>query len=253
MNAAYLLDPVFAPEIEDDDDADCYMGDDPFHVTSGLFEINEADDDPEESEDAGDVAPDSHQTPGIDEGDFLDPAQHFLFVRLKQHIRDACNVNSKPAVRVKALEWVFLPGESDSKGLDFDRTCLALGARPDVMRTRTAHQLWKANILLSAPLPFLAHPPPLALMSEIATVLGHDAPGKIAREVWYWPSIPVLDLRQRFSHVTSEKYRATLDGLTAEGYLAISAGRVYFVGRNPSLLPKAARERFAFSNSIVTD
>lgn len=253
MDDTFLLDPAFAPDIEDDDAEDCSLGDDPFRVVSGLLDINGLLEGPEEDEDANDVAPDSHQTPGIDEGDFLDPAQHFLFVRLKQHIRDACNVNSNPATRSKALEWIFVPGESDSKGLDFDHTCLALGARPDVMRTRTNHQLWKANILLSAPLPFLAHPPPLALMSEIATVLGHDAPGKVAREAWYWPSIPALDLRQRFGHMPSEKYRATLDGLTAEGYLAISTGRVYFVGRNPSLLPKAARERFSFSSSIVTD
>lgn len=253
MDDSYLNDPAFASDFDADDDDYGFTGDDPFGVKSGLNGVNEESDSDEDEGDAGDVVADSHETPSIDEGDFLDPAQHFLFVRVKQRIREACNVNSKPAPRAKALQWIFVPGEKDSKGIDFDHACLALGARPDVVRTRTSHQLWKANILLSRPLPFLSHPPPLALMSEIATLLGPNTPGQVAREAWFWPSIPALDLRHRFPEVSSDKYRAVVDGLTAEGYLAISAGRVYFVGRNPSLLGKAGRERFAFSNSIVTD
>lgn len=192
-------------------------------------------------------------TPTIDEGDFLDPAQRFLFKRLKQHIRDACNINTKTPERMKALEWIFVPSTRDKSGIEFELTCRALGARPLVMRARTMHQLWQASIMLSEALPLLAAIPPQSLMSEIDARIGPGAPGQIAREIWYWPSIPVEVLRSRFMDIEDRKYHAALASLDALGYTAISFGRVYFISRNPGILTLGGRNRFQFASSLTGD
>lgn len=222
-----------------------------FLLNSGLSEVYDAD--IEANGDSEGIEADKNSTPSISDGDFLDPEQHLTFVRLKKHIRDACNTNSRGDARKKAIEWIFVPGALDSKRIDFDKACRFLGARPDVVRVRTAHQLWKANIMLADPLPFLSHPPPISLMSEIATLLGHNPAVAMAREAWNWPSIPVAELRAKFADTPGPKYQAALEGLMAEGYLAIASARVYFIGRNPSLLSKGARERFSFSGSLYTE
>lgn len=232
------------------DDADWLdeIPDTPFGMSAGLDEINAADSDAGGED--GDLDETKNNTPSIDEGDFIDPYQHKIFVRLKRHIRDACNTNSKHDARLHALEWIFVPSHKDSLKFEFDQCCLALGSRPSVMRARTAHQLWKANILLSEPLPFLSHPPPLTLVSEIEAKVGPGLPADLAREVWYWPSIPLTDLREKYKEAPLLKYQSALDGLLAEGYVAVAAGRAYFVSRNPSQLGKAARNRFSFSASM---
>lgn len=199
----------------------------------------------------------SHTTPSISEGDFLDPRDHATFVNLKRRIRDACNVNSKRDVRVHALEWIFIPNTRDSKGMFFDASCLALGARPDVVRTRTAHQFWKAGVVFTSGLPVaLAMRPPDLLMEEIAAKIpsktGRNTSCDIARAAWYWPSIPADTLRQQFARIDQERYDSILRGLEAEGFVGMTAGRVYFISRNPALLSKAQRERFSFSEKIHT-
>lgn len=226
---------------------------DPFMMNDAEAEFWADDaDDFEVEGDPNDAVKETY-TPSIDEGDFLDPAQRFLFKRLKQRIREACNVNSKTRERDRALEWIFVPETKDKESLVFDMTCRALGARPLVIRARTMHQLWKANIMLREPLPFLTAIPPQSLMSEIDARIGPGVPGDIAREIWYWPSIPVEVLRAKFVAVNDVKYHAAMASLDALGYTAISFGRVYFISRNATIMAIGGRNRFEFATSIYGD
>lgn len=193
-------------------------------------------------------------TPAIDEGDFLDPAQRFLFKLLKTHIRSACNVNSRDAERAKALEWIFVPGTSDKDSIEFDPCCLALGGRPVVIRARTMHQFWQASILLKHPLPTLAAIPPSSIMSEIRAIIGPGLAESMARDIWYFPSIPLEILRAKYATKASDKeYQTALENLDANGYIATLSARAYFISRNPALLTQGARNRFQFSTSILED
>lgn len=252
-------DKPFAPDNyellfndDDDDSLPDAIPDDPFALNGQLAEACEAD----RSEDDDGYDPfesDKATTPEISEGDFIDPAQHFLFKHLKKHIRDACNVNAKRDARNRALEWLFVPSKADIDGIEFGPTCAVLGARPNVVRARTQHQLWKANILLSDALPFLAVGAPASLMSEIGIHIGPGLAEGIARESWFWPSIPAMELREKFAATSNKHYQAALESLTALGYLAIAAGRIYFISRNPMILSKAARNRFSFASAIHGD
>lgn len=226
---------------------------DPFALNDAEAEFWADDADGFEVEGDPNVASPDTYTPAIDEGDFLDPAQRFLFKRLKQAIRDACNVNSKVVDRTRALEWIFVPETRDKDSLQFDMSCRALGARPVIVRARTMHQLWKANIMLSAPLPFLAAIPPQSLMSEIDARIGPGVPGDLAREIWYWPSIPAESLRAKFADVPDRAYHAAMTSLDALGYTAIAFGRVYFISRNPTIMAISGRNRFEFAVSIYGD
>lgn len=235
--------PVFDP---DDDESE--IPDDPCAFNSGLASVIEADEGADDEQ--GEVTPDDATTPSIDEGDFVDPAMHFLFRILKKHIREACNVNSKPAPRDKAMEWVFVPGTKGESGVEFEAACRALGARPDVVRIRVEHQLWKRGVVLSKELPFLSVPFPVALVSEIEATIGAGEAADIAASAWRWPSVPVMTLRNLYKDVNDGAYKGMLSALIEEGYLGITAARAYFIGRNPAKLSRAARDRFSFSASI---
>ena len=230
--------------------------DDPFELNAGLEETYSSDCDGEDDDDETPedfLHQDKPSTPSISEGDFGDPALRYIFKRLKDRIRQACNVNAKRATRQLALEWIFVPNQSDAVGIDFDSACRALGGRPIVVRARTMHQLWRANIMLAEPLPFLAAVPPVSLISEISALIGPGLPEDIAREAWRWPSIPATALRAKFSDAPMTKYQAALESLSANGYVAIASGRVYFISRNPTIMSKSARNRFAFSSAIYGD
>lgn len=196
--------------------------------------------------------------PSIDEGDFADPAQRALFRILKHHIRDGCNVNSQDRVRRDALEWVFVPTTPDNDQIDFDTACLALCARPVVVRARVAHKLWEAGIILGRPLPFLAALPPSSVVSEIELMLGGKnragtVHGEIARAIWAWPSIHSEELRAQFSELGHDIYVGALNDLLGEGYVGVNAARFYFISRNPAMLTPAQRAHWQFATSILGD
>lgn len=192
-------------------------------------------------------------SPSINEGDFFDPQEHAIFIHLKKQIRAACNVASKPNLRRHALEWIFVPNQEDSKGHSFNLICRALGARAGILRARTTYQLWNAGIALASPLPFLSAAPPISLMSEVSALLGSSLAEKMARETWFWPSIPATELRANIAPANSQSYTSCLDAMISHGYIGIAASRVYFICRNPSLLSVRERNRFSFSASIYGD
>jgi hypothetical protein len=241
-------------EAFDADEDDSGIPRNPFAFQRGIEEF--IADDVDEYGIEGDVEiapPPDATTPSIDEGDFLDPAQRFLFKRLKNHIRHACNVNSKANERSRAIDWIFVPSTRDSDSLEFEPVCRALGARPMIVRARVMHQFWKANIMLNEPLPFLASIPPPPLMSEVSSLVGPGLPLEMAREIWYWPSIPGEVLRAKFSEVASLAYQAALASLEANGYIAMAFGRIYFISRNPTIMDVRVRNRFTFAGSIYGD
>ncbi len=226
---------------------------DPFAFNEGIESLFGEEDDDLDLGPEGAPAPDDSYTPSIDEGDFLDPAQRFIFKRLKASIRAACNVNSKPAERSRALDWICIQSTKDADGIEFEPACRALGGRPVVIRARTMHQLWKANIMLNEPLPFLAAIPPRSIMSEISSLVGPGLPVDMAREIWYWPSIPGEELRAKFADVSQREYEAALGSLDANGYIAIAFARIYFISRNPTIMGVSGRNRFEFAHSIYGD
>lgn len=248
LNLELSLESLF-----EDDDLPDEIPDDPFALNRGLSEAIAAD--PEERDDDGydPFEAERANTPEINEGDYLDPAVHAIFVRLKKHVREACNVNTKRDPRVRALEWIFVPSTRDSMSLEFNPICIALGGRPSLVRARAQHQLWKANILLTDPLPFLSATMPESIMSEISAQIGPGLPESLARETWFWPSIPTMELRAKFPKSTNQQYQTALESLMAAGYMAISAGRVYFITRNPTIMSKAARNRFSFAGAVYGD
>lgn len=243
------------PDYEGDDDDDVGEGfpTDPWALNEGMEEYLVEDGEGFAANGDVDQPKDESYTPSIDAGDFLDPAQRFLFKRLKARIRSACNVNSKAAERSRALDWIFVQGTKDAQGIEFDPACRALGARPVIVRARTMHQLWLANVMLNEPLPFLAAIPPVSLISEIATVIGPGIPVEMAKEIWYWPSIPAEALRFKFSDVPTREYQSALASIEANGYVAISFARIYFISRNPMLLGIGGRNRFEFARSIYAE
>ncbi len=179
--------------------------------------------------------------------DYDDPVSQHLVKVLRRHVRDACNVNSHDEARARAMEWIFVPGREDADRLDFEHICVALGARPTVVRLRTVLQLWKAGVVLTQPLSVLATGLPVELESEIAAKVGFDLPVRVSRLIWSWPSILAMDVVDRFP---GENVAPVLRALDAEGLIAAAHMRLYFVGRNPDILPIHVLRRFSFARSI---
>jgi hypothetical protein len=238
----------------------------------GLLAAAESDDEASETPQAGEMLLEDAFFDGIDlEGetedprplehsfdasDFDDPRLQFIFEKTKLHIRDACKVNTKPGPRARALRWVFVPNAPDENGLTFELCCTALGARATVLRARAQHQLWKAGVVITAPLDPEAVPLPSTFASEIRTLIGVAACVDLANLCWDWPGISGVLLREqarRLFDMDEQQYRLALKELMANGYVAATSTCLYFVARNPDLLPPAQLRRFSFARSIHGD
>lgn len=192
----------------------------------------------------------------FDASDFDDPRLQFIFDQTKLHIRDACKVNTKPGPRARALRWVFVPTAPDADGLTFDLCCTALGARATVLRARAQHQLWKAGVVLTAPLDPEAVPLPATFTSEIRTLIGVASCVELANLCWDWPGISGVLLRdqaRKLYGINDQQYQLALKELMANGYVAATSTCLYFVARNPDLMAPAQLRRFSFARSIHGD
>lgn len=220
------------------EDEDILVPDSPWEASFGL---DEAGGDPVEDdwEDNRPAAP--------MEIDFDDPVSEHLLNALRRAARDACNVNSRDEARKKALRWMFVPGAQDREGLDFEHACLALQARPNVFRSRAVLQMWRAGVVLEDPLPIESVPLPSDFESEVMARVGFGLPVDLAHAIWSWPSIMVFDLMQRFEGQDISKALRALD---AEGLVAVSQMRLYYVARNPDTLPIHLLRRFSFAKSL---
>jgi len=191
--------------------------------------------------------------PSIQEGDFENPAQRFLFRCLREQIRDACNVGVANDARMKALNWIFVPGTEEKHKIDFDSACIALSARPIVVRARVMHKLWESAIVPPEPLPFLAVLPPNSIINEIDLMLGGKHHATVARLIWGHPGVHAEVLRSMFMDIPAGEYAVTINDLEAHGYIGVNAARLYFISRNAALISPAKRARWQFSTSILGD
>lgn len=179
--------------------------------------------------------------------DFDDPVSEHLFKTLKHAARDACNVNSDEQSRRRALRWMFVPGAENGDGVDFEHACIALQSRPNVVRVRAILQMYRAGVVLEDPLPIEATPLPQELESEVMARVGFGLPVDLAHAIWSWPSISALDLMQKFE---GQDMGRALRALDAEGLIAASKMRLYFVARNPDIMPVHLLRRFSFARSL---
>ncbi len=217
-----------------------FVPDSPWAFPPLEVEFSEQDDDEESfDEDSRPAAPVNV--------DFDDPISDHLVKVLRRRARDACNVNSPDKVRLEAIDWMFIPGQCDEEGLDFEHVCMALESRPTVVRVRAVLQMWKAGVILSRPLPQQATALPLDLESEVAARVGFGLPVKIARIIWSWPSIHAFDIVDRFP---GEDVAGVLRRFDASGLVAAAHMRLYFVARNPDILPANLLRTFSFAKSI---
>jgi hypothetical protein len=171
---------------------------------------------------------DKKSSPKIDEEDYSEEEAE-VFIILKNHIKQACNVNTSWKKRKKALDWCFALGEKTPEGLDFSTACMALGARPDVMRARIQHQLYVAGIPLREPLSFWSDPIPDQYESEAIMAAWEDGL-KITTELWKWPGIPIDLLEEKMQ---STNFFETLQKLEKVGLVAWRFGCVFLIGRSP--------------------
>lgn len=222
-------------------DADLFVPENPWDVPPGMVE--------EElfGPSADQEGEDDRPATALDDVDFDDPVSIYLIQMLRRHVRDACNVNSKDGARRAALEWIFVPGRADKDGLEFEPLCQALCARPTVVRARTMHQMWRAGIILDEPLPEFAVDLPVDFASEIEARIGYGLPVDLARQIWRHPSVPVAAL---LSHGYAPEVGRALRALDAEGFVAAAHMRLYYVTRNPELMPLSVLRRFSFARSI---
>ena len=199
-------------------------------------------------EDGG--APRYLETPEITEEDYLEEEERIAFTSLRDQVRLCCNVNTKPAARDSAVEWVFVPGTLNNLGLDFALCCRALGARPHLIQVRALYQLYIRQIIFPKPLPFLATPLPELLACEILYHFG-DEELDAAKAVWFWPGIRADILLDRLMRkMARPRAQAALERIEERGYVALWSGFWWLTGRNPSMLSPSSRARFKWSDQI---
>jgi hypothetical protein len=183
-----------------------------------------------------------NNTPRVDEDDYSEEEVE-IFKALKRHIRDACNVNTAWKQRKKALEWCFVRGEKDKHGFDFHNSCLALGARPEVILARLHHQFYVAGVPLREPLPLWIDPLPQQYESEAIMAAWEDGVS-IVREVWKWPGIPIDALAEKSGIPDPFSVMGKLEKV---GLIAWRFGFVFLTGRSTETVN---RRTFSWSRSF---
>jgi hypothetical protein len=202
------------------------------------------------------VEPDN-KTPRVDEEDYLEGAERFAFVQIKTAVRQACNVNTSPAKRMTAAEWVFVPDAENDNKITFTLCCRALGIREFVLQVRLQYQFYKASIIYPQPLPFLAVTVPEVLCSEILYYVGERGL-MIAKDIWDWPGYRADLLKHRHTKTLSEhgvamteqEYDKAVREMEVNGFIGISHGFWFFTGRNPEMMSATRRRLFSWSREF---
>lgn len=192
------------------------------------------------------------QTEHVDIEDFEAPEQ-FVFALMKQHIRNACNVNTAWPTRQKAADWVFMSRSEDKRGVTFAEACRALGARRSVIQARVQYQLYRAGVPFPEPLNFLCDPLHETMCAELIFTFNSDAMN-IAKIMWQWPGIRadmlVAQVNERLS-LNTDQTNDILRKMEMEGYVALKHGFWFFISRNPDTYPLQGRRRFQWSKAFV--
>lgn len=231
-----------------DDDADVFA--DPWALAASMPALPKAND-----IFANKDGPDYDPRPAIAEvtQDDWEPELIPIYNILRQMVRQAVNVNTKPGPRDNALRWIFIPDSPGPHGLDFASACGVFAARPLVIQARVLHQLWVSNIPLRRALPEGADGLPMTLASEIQTRLGAEAL-LVARTVWRWPGIRADVLQEQMLMAYSrEALNRVMSNLEVNGYIAMATGFWFFVSRNFEMMTPAYRRNFSWGPSFVGD
>lgn len=206
-----------------------------------------------------------------DEDDF-EPEDWAIFYALRDHMRLLTSATTRPGARMKHLRWMMMP-IADSQGLTFTDACHALQSRLMVVRTRAFYQLWRKRIALDLPKDGLTMcaplPPMLAQEIGMHPAIGHIKGVKImAKTAWEFPSVSLDTLLAKSIDRGVEQAAKIFDLLCEYGYLARFSvdiegqggdhdadllPRVYFTGRNPTLLNGRRRNNFSWALSFVGD
>jgi hypothetical protein len=185
-------------------------------------------------------------------GDDYDGVERFIYQRLRDTVRSACNVNTIWKKRKKAIEWIFVQSETDADGGTFHEYCRALGARPIVVQARLQYQLYKAGVPLPESLPFMADALPKTVAME---VLFHTSElgVRLARAVWNWPGIRADLLRQSLDDISDRDFKIITERLEETGHLALKHGFWFLTCRNPELIAARNRHQYHWSKSFLGD
>lgn len=185
---------------------------------------------------------------GVTKEDWEETEESESFVRIKDACRLACNINTKPPARKKAIDWVFESGKEDKDGITFDLCCAALESRSDLLRVRLQYQFFE-NHIISEPLPFLAHGIPQIMRSEIEYFC---KPGclQIASVLWDNPGLR-LDLLSERLDINPTDIEPLITSLETAGYAGLWLGHAWFIGKNPLVMPRAERMKFKWTELVL--
>ena len=188
--------------------------------------------------------------PGVSFEDF-EGVEQFIFVRMRDQIRLACNVNTPWKRRKRAISWLFISGDQQDEDMSFNESCRALGARKMVLQTRLQYQLFRAGLPLPEPLPFLADPLPETLCMEVL-LHGGELGLDIAKTLWAWPGMRVDLLKAEFCENGDDAlYNRTIKHLEDAGLIGLREVYWFFISRNPDLYAIEGRRRFQWSRSFL--
>lgn len=162
----------------------------------------------------------------------LNPEKRIVFRFLQKKLLTATAKNATQKDREAALIWIFGMEESDVIG--FEDSCLALEARPWVVRLRVQLQFWFKNIRFTSQIPALAMPLPSRVAEEAYSSAMEDGIW-VARRIWEWPGIQVEELQAFPGAPGIRAIQSAVDALEESGLLVAGFDGLYWycVGHSP--------------------
>lgn len=195
-----------------------------------------------------DAAEDDRQTPEVTDEDY-EPETRWIVMRLKRHIKVLTSKGSSQESRWRAVQWLFVNGAKDAKGVSFHLSCEALSCRPEVVQLRTMYELWLRDAPLHRSLPLLSDRIP----AEIGDMVFHAFPQyrkaeQVAADLWQYPGMPFAEAVEACrSHGQAPQL---LDEMIARGVVGVTgtgdAMRCFLIGANPTQLSIAKRRVFTW-------
>lgn len=185
---------------------------------------------------------------GVTSDDWVEEEESESFIRIKDAVRAACNVNTKPPARRKAIDWVFIPGKEDKDGLSFDLCCAAVASRGDLLRVRLQHQLFEKRLIIES-LPFQAYGIPSIMRAEIDYFCKPHAVD-VAKALWNNPGIR-LDVLMDIVGMAPSTIEPIITSLESAGYAGFWLGHGWFIGKNPLLMPRTERMKFKWADLVL--
>lgn len=162
----------------------------------------------------------------------LSAEKRIVFQFLQKKLLTATAKKAAQKEREAALIWIF--GVEDSDLIGFEDSCLALEARPWVVRLRVQLQFWFKNIRFTARIPALAMPLP-ARVAEESYSSAMDAGIWVARRIWECPGIQTEELQILPGAPGIREIQSAVDALEERGLLVSGFDGLYWycVGHSP--------------------